>query len=224
MVIRILPRLSHRQEWIDFCSRETSYCYVEQPSTLVDFQSSLLMITLLPDGLIDGRKAVKYSIGSPQTIKPAWDFIEGCRFNLNLMVEGLETVDFSSNARDNHHLGFCPEANVRKFFNKESAIIAPNSTGTLNPIIETPETWRIHHIARLIANDQFTDFRSEQSHLNTEPDGETDPSHLLVKLIEQPQQWQVRIRNRRLWLINHSVPRYSLLPELNPRLSTLDIA
>lgn len=212
MIIRILPSLRNRTEWIDFCSREKSYCYVKSPSTLVDFQSTNLIITLTPNGLRDGRQAIKYSIGSPQTIKPAWDFIKGCRFDLAYIVEGLETIDFASNARDNHYLGFCPEANVRKFFNKESAIISPNTLGVLSPLTRLPDNLSYDHVLRLLANGQYRDFRSEQLQPRTKAPIKTHADYLLIKLIETPNQWQIKQRNQRLWIMQSGTPRYSFIP------------
>lgn len=212
MIIRILPSLRNRKEWIDFCSRKKPYCYVEDPSTLVDFQSTNLIITLTPNGLRDGRQAIKYSIGSPQTIKPAWDFIKGCRFDLAYMIDGLETIDFASNARDNHYLGFCPEANVRKFFNKESAIISPETLGILSPLTQPPNNWAPSHILRLLANGQYSDFRSEKTHLKTEPLINDQADYLLIKLIETQSQWQIKTGHQRLWIVQGETPRYSFIP------------
>lgn len=216
MVIRILPSLCNRQEWIDFCSRETSYCYIETPATLVDFQTSILAITLLNDELRNGRQAIKYSIGSAQTIEPAWNFIKGCQFDLGFMVQGLEAIDFSGNARDNFSLGFTPEANIRKFYNKEQSIISPNTVGVLPWLTEAPRHWCFKDLLRLLANQQFTDLRSEQAHLATEQTDSPDAETLLLRLIESPQHWQVRMRNQRLWLIRNATPRFSLLPQLQP--------
>lgn len=215
MIIRILPRLGNRQEWIDFCSRERSYCYVEQPDTLVDFQTNHLIITLLNQSVRNGKQAVKFSIGSRHSIEPAWNFIKGCHFDLDFMVQGLQSVNFDSNARDNHLLGFSPEANVRKFFSKEQSIISPNSLGTLDPLNQLPAHWSLGAMLNVLANGQFTDLRSEQAHLNTEPDPEAPPIHLLLKLLEEPDKWQVRVRNQRLWLLRNGVPQYSLLPKLH---------
>lgn len=223
MIIRILPSLRNRKEWIDFCSRKKPYCYVEDPSTLVDFQSTNLIITLTPNGLRDGRQAIKYSIGSPQTIQPAWDFIKGCRFDLTYMIDGLETIDFASNARDNHYLGFCPDANVRKFFNKESAIISPETLGILNPLIQLPHDWAHNHILRLLANEQYSDFRSEQNHLKAETPIKNQADNLLIKLIETPSQWQIKTGHQRLWIVQGETTRYSFIPVIAPNKKGLSL-
>lgn len=217
MIIRILPSLRNRQQWIDFCSRDKPYCYVESPSTLVDFQSTNLIITLTPRGLRDGRQAVKYSIGSPQTIKPAWDFIKGCQFDLQYIVDGLETIDFASNARDNHYLGFCPEAKVRKFFNKETAIISPDSLGLLRPLVQLPHYISYDDTLRLLANGQFRDFRSERSQQYTETSTKAQADYLLIKMIETPNQWEIRQHEQRLWVIQGKIPLCSFIPMVEPQ-------
>ncbi len=220
MIIRILPTLRNRQEWIDFCSREKSYCYVNSPSTLIDFQSTHLIITLLDSNLRDGRQAEKYSIGSPHTIKPAWDFIKGCGFDLAYMVNGLNTIDFASNARDNHYLGFCPEANVRKFYSKESSIISPDTLGTLSPLVTLPDHWSQQDFLAILANHQFTDLKSERSDLRSEPSYSVNADSLLISLIEKPTHWMVRYRNQRLWIISKNVIRYSLIPTIITSIAT----
>ena len=100
MIIRVLPQLNCRQHWIDFCRRETPYCFVDQPECLVDFQGTHLQITLLAQNT-QGKDAIKYSLGSRRSVEPAWQLIRACNWDLTALVNGLEQMDFSSNVRDN---------------------------------------------------------------------------------------------------------------------------
>ncbi|MCW9053889.1 MAG: hypothetical protein OQJ91_16480 [Motiliproteus sp.] len=214
MIIRILPRLDNRQQWIEFCRREVPYCFVEQPDTLVDFQSSHLVITLLNQQVRNGRDAVKYSIGSRQSVEPAWHFIKACEFSLDYMVNGLEAIEFRGNARDNSQAGLIEDVNIRKFFAKEQAVISPAFLGPLDRLNHVPEHWDIHLSCRILANNQFRDLRSEQKSLNQERDCQPDPQQLLIKLVENPDPWQIRLRDSRLWLLRGDHPIYSFIPWL----------
>ncbi|MEH6625407.1 MAG: hypothetical protein V7739_03105 [Motiliproteus sp.] len=211
MIIRILPSLNDRQQWIEFCRREAPYCFVEQPDTLVDFQSTHLVITLLNKQVRNGKEAVKYSIGSRQSVEPAWHFIKACRFSLEHMVQGLEDIEFMGNVRDNSHSGFIPDVNIRQFFAKEQAVISPAFLGELEPLSKTPEHWELHQCCRLLANGQFQDLRFEKKALNGEYGGAPDPQTLLISLVEKPDHWRIRLRDSRLWLINGKQPLYSLV-------------
>ncbi len=214
MVIRILSSLGNRRQWIDFCRRETPYCYIEHPDTLVDFQSCHLQITLLNQQVRNGKEAVKYSIGARHSLEPAWNFIKACRFSLEHMVRGLEAIDFQGNARDNSLLGVSPEVNIRKFFAKEQAVISPSFLGPLEPLPSLPEYWDIYQACRLLANDQFADLQPEHHNLDHDRPAAADVTALLLSLLEQPDRWRVRLRNRRLWLLDSRKPKFSLVPKL----------
>ncbi len=215
MIIRILPSLSNRQQWISFCRREISYCFVEQPDTLVDFQSSHLIITLLNQRVRNGREAVRYSIGSRHSVEPAWNFIRASRFNLEFMVQALESVDFRGNARDNSIFGAVPDVNIRKFFARDRAVISPSFLGPLDPLSAIPEHWDLHSTCRLLANDQFEDLRSEKQTLETESATAPNAASLLVTIIENPDRWHVRLRNSRLWLLDGRQPTCSLVVSID---------
>lgn len=215
MIIRILPSLETSQQWIDFCRREVPYCFVQEPDTLVDLQTSHLIITLLNRQVRNGKEAVKYSIGSRQSVKPAWEFIKACNFSLSYMVEGLKDTRFDGNVRDNSFLRRTPDITVRKFFGKEQAIISPSLLGPLDPLSKAPAHWTIHDCCRLLANAQTQDLRAEQRHLQNEADIPADPQQLLLQLISQPEHWRVHLRNGRLWLLHGKVCEFSLIPSLN---------
>ena len=212
MIIRILPSLSNRQQWINFCRRESAYCFVEKPDTLIDFQSNHLIITLLNQQVRNGKDAVKFSIGSRHSIEPAWNFIKAGRFNLDYIVKSLEAVDFQGNARDNSFLRTITDVKIRKFFAKEQAIISPSFLGPLEPMTQLPKFWVLHDCCRLLANQQFQQLRLEVQRLNTEQQLNPDPSGVLLTLIEKPDQWKVRLRNSRIWLLQGTQPIFSFIP------------
>ncbi len=214
MIIRILPSLNDRQQWIEFCRREVPYCFVEQPDTLVDFQSTHLVITLLNKQVRNGKEAVKYSVGSRQSVEPAWHFIKACRFSLDYMVQGLQDIEFMGNVRDNSQSGFLPDVNIRQYFAKEQAVISPAFLGELEPLPHYPQQWELHQCCRLLANQQFQNLRFEKKALNGGHCGSPDAQTLLINLVENPDQWRVRLRDSRLWLINGKQPMFSLEPML----------
>ncbi len=216
MIIRILDRLDSRQQWIEFCRRERPYCFVRQPDTLVDFQTSHLTITLLNRQVRHGQQAIKYSIGSRHSIAPAWHFIKACDFNLQRMIDLLQGLAFDSNARDNALLGLRPDTNIRKFFSKERALISPAFLGPLEPLDQPPPFWDRHSACRLLANQQFCDLRCDS------PDGphpaaagETpDPQAILLSLVEATERWQIESRPPRIYIFKDRRHLYSLEPLL----------
>lgn len=212
MIIRIIPNLEGSQQWIDFCRRDVPYCFVEEPDTLVDLQASHLIITLLNRQVRNGKEAVKYSIGSRQSVKPAWEFIKACNFSLSYMVQGLETTRFDGNVRDNSFLRRTPDITVRKFFGKEQAIISPSLLGPLESLTQAPSRWTVQDCCRLLANAQIQDLRTAQSHLHSEADNRVDAQRVLLKLISQPEHWRVHWRSGRLWLLHGKVCEFSLIP------------
>ncbi|OMH25592.1 hypothetical protein [Motiliproteus sp. MSK22-1] len=216
MIIRIIPSLDTREQWINFCRRESSYCFVEKPDTLIDFQSNHLIITLLNQQVRNGKDAVKYSIGSRQSVEPAWNFIKAGQFNLEYIVKSLESIDFQGNARDNSFFRTVTDVNIRKFFAKEQAIISPSFLGPLEPVIQPPEFWVLHDCCRLLANKQFQQLRFEIREQNAQQlpsiPLSSDPTGVLLALIEKPDQWKVHSRNNRLWLLHDTQPICSFVP------------
>lgn len=224
MIIRVLPQLNNRKQWIDFCRREVPYCFVEQPECLVDFQSSHLQITLLA-GSAQGKQAIKYSLGSRRSVEPAWSLIRACNWNLSSMINGLEQMDFSSNVRDNSLLGVHTDLSARKFFSKERALLPPSRTGLLHPLLESPDIWNGDNLLRLIANQQYSGLRNEQRALpgTGEMGGIPVPSQqgLQLMLLEKPEQWIGQNHHGRLFLYRDRQPHLSLIPSFTappPRL------
>ncbi len=232
MIIRVLPQLNSRQQWIDFCRREMPYCFVEQPQCLIDFQSTHLQITLLSNRT-QGKDAIKYSLGSRRSVEPAWQLIRACHWDLNTLLTGLEQMDFSSNVRDNSLLGVHTDLTARKFFSKERSVIAPSSVGLLKPLGQAPDIWSGEHLLRLIANGQYSDLRNEQIALPHMSDTNTSSctqaggipvpsiSSLRLMLLEQPWQWVGQQHNERLHLFRERQPIVSLIPDFTapaPRL------
>ncbi len=217
MIIRILDSLDNRQQWIEFCRRERPYCFIRQPDTLVDFQTSHLTITLLNRQVRHGQQAIKYSIGSRHSIAPAWQFIKACQFDLTQMVEWLQSQAFDGNARDNALLGLRRDTHIRKFFAKERAVISPAFLGPLEPLENPPPFWDLHSTCRLLANHQFDDLRSDSpvsSDIQQRPSA-PQPQALLLALVENPDQWQIELRPPRIYIFKNRQHLYSLTPQLS---------
>jgi hypothetical protein len=219
MIIRVLPCLSNSSQWIAFCRREQPYCFIEHPDCLVDFQSNYLIITLLNRQVRNGKEAIKYSLGSRQSVEPAWNFIKACRFDLAYMVEGLERLEFEGNARDNSGFPALRGGSIRKFFAKERAVISPAFLGPLEPLTHLPPFWEMHSVCRLLANGQLRELRNDTPGKNTGQ--QADPAGLLLALVEAPEQWQARQRDERLYIYRDRRAVFSLVPELKPALIRL---
>ncbi|WP_207062021.1 hypothetical protein [Motiliproteus sp. SC1-56] len=210
----MLPQLSSAPEWIAFCRRETPYCFVEQPDCLVDFQSNHLVITLLNRQVRNGKEAIKYSIGSAQSIEPAWNFIKACQFDLGYMVQGLEQVNFEGNARDNSGFPALQGIGIRKFFAKERAVISPAVLGVLEPLKTLPEHWDLHNVCRLLANRQVLDLRHQPLAGNAADDAPASADALLLELVERPDGWRVRSMAGRICVARENGQLYSFIPQL----------
>jgi len=220
MIIRVLESLSNRQQWIAFCRRERPYCFISQPDTLVDFQSSYLLISLLNREVRHGQQAIKYSIGSRHSITPAWQFIKACDFDLQRMIDLLQQQNFDGNARDNALLGLSQDVSIRKFFAKERAVISPSFLGPLEPLQEAPGFWELHSVCRLLANQQFSDLRCDSPDALTTGHPPSAQS-LLLALIEAPEQWQIQLRSTRLYIFKDRRHLYSLEPQFKAPLLRL---
>ncbi|KGK41975.1 hypothetical protein LH51_10735 [Nitrincola sp. A-D6] len=105
MLIRILPSLESREAWLNFFRREIPYCLVDDQATLVDFQSTYLQLTHLNTSLSD---PIRYTLGARTSLEPAWQLIKRCNWSLKAVLEGLDSLEFSSNARDNAHFTLPP--------------------------------------------------------------------------------------------------------------------
>jgi hypothetical protein len=208
MLIRVLPALNHRDHWINLCQRESPYCFVETPETLVDFQSGYLQITLLHGHIRDGREAIKYSLGARHSLAPAWALIKACNWRLDTLIAGLEALDFGSNVRDNSLLGVHTDLSVRRSFARERHIGSPSGLGLLRPLQQAPDLWDAQNLCRLLANDQFRELRGEKA--------DTDATALLLQVLEQPPDWLGLERGGRLYLLEKRQPRASLVPDYRP--------
>lgn len=234
MIIRVLPNLNSRAAWIDFCRREVPYCFVEDPACLVDFQSTHLQITLLPDGCQE-KDAIKYSIGSRTSVEPAWSLIRACNWELGRIIHGLEQMDFGSNVRDNSLLGVHTELTARKFFARERSLTTPSALGLLKPLDGPPAEWNNDTLLRLISHHQYRGLRCEQLALpgagNTHSALSVPSRHSLrLMLMEHTTQWRGQLQRERLFLYREQQPMLSLIPDyrapaprLKPRSRTAQV-
>ncbi|MFW1677002.1 hypothetical protein ACFVYJ_04380 [Pontibacter sp. JAM-7] len=222
MNIRVLPSLNTRDQWITFCRREQPYCYVEQPVCLVDFQSSFLQLTLFPEH----GDAIKYSLGSRNSMEPAWQLIKACNWQLETLINGLNEMDFSSNVRDNALLQVHTDLTARKVFAREK-LLPPQQTGLLKPLTAQPQRWDNLSLCRMISHQQFQDLRSEQVYLQgsqlrpSAPPATPAADELIQLLLEEDQPCSGELREGRLFLLLHGQPIASLIPKLTwpePRL------
>jgi|GEM_PF-709138 len=215
MIIRVLPHLNTQQSWIDLCRREQAYCFVEQPETLVDMQSTYLQITLLDRKVRNGREAIKYSLGSRTSIEPAWQLIKSCNWQLDVIIAGLEQLDFSSNVRDNSLLRGHSDLTVRKFFAKERELLSPSLIGLTKPLLHEPETWSPDHLIRLLAHRQFRHFRLAGASVKTS-ELDSQINQLILDIDENPDSWMGIQDNQFLYLLQDKEPVASLIPDFTP--------
>lgn len=184
-------------------------------------QTTYLQLTLLGTGK-QGRDATKYSLGSRLSVEPVWQLIKSCDWQLMKILEGLESMDFSSNVRDNSLLKAHTDITVRKSFSKERTLIAPASLGTLHPVTDEPAIWDGPVLARLLANLQFRQYRSGPDNRNN-----ADTNSLLLDIIQAPQLWLGQRHEGKLHLFRRNANsaklhnQASLLPDFRtptPRL------
>ncbi len=159
-------------------------------------QTTYLQLTLLQAGK-QGRDAIKYSLGSRLSVEPVWQLIKSCGWQLERVIGGLESMDFSSNVRDNSLLKAHTDITVRKFFSKERALIAPAMLGSLHPVTDEPAIWDGNTLARLLANQQFRQYRSGPDNSRN-----ADANSLLLDIIQNPQRWLGQRHNGKLHLFN----------------------
>lgn len=229
MIIPVLPQLHSRNQWIDFCRRETPYCYIEQPQCLVDMQTTYLQLTLFDAGK-QGRQATKYSLGSRISVEPVWKLIKSCEWQLGRIIEGLERMDFSSNVRDNSMLQAHTDVTVRKFFSKERSLIAPGTLGVLQPVTDEPDIWTGPLLMRLLAHQQYRQYRSGRDATQLQ-----NANSLLLEIMMEPYHWMGQRQEEKLNLyyrvnrdgaLQHMaslLPDFRLpAPQLIPRRSPLN--
>lgn len=216
MIIPVLNELSQRCQWLDFCRREAPYCFVENPECLIDFQSTFLKITLLPkDTLI--QDAIKYSLGSRRSMEPVWRLIKGCNWDLRTIINGLEEMDFSSNARDNSILKVHTDLSVRKYFSRERCIAPPSRIGLLPPLMAQPDIWGPQQLASLITHQQFSDLRNEQQLLPGKRQSlleAPETSEITLVLLDPIEKCIGQMHADRLHIYRGQQPFISLKPQL----------
>jgi hypothetical protein len=211
MKIPIIDALETQQQWLTFSAQKTPYAYINSPLTLVDFQSSFLQITQLKHNLRDGRQAKKYSVGDRTCEQAAWSLIEHNQWSLKKILVGLNTLNFSSNVRDNSILKAHSNITVREFFAKEKCIISPRLLQQLTPLVEAPQKWQISDIERMISHQQYSDLKwlSKDDSLN-------NIKAIVLQLISYPDSWQINIRKEQIILSQHR----KFVLQLKPSVST----
>lgn len=210
MIIRVLPELESRDQWLAFVRREQPYCLIESPECLVDFQTSFLQLTLfeqLPEQAHQDPK--RYTLGARSSMQPAWALIKGCGWSLKQLISGLEQLDFSSNVRDNALLRLHGDLSVRKRFAHERNLLPPSASGLLRPLLQLPSQWSGETLCRLLANGQWRDWQAESQDAPS-------PRALLLALRQDCEPWQLARHGERLVLRCDGVPQVSFVPDPTP--------
>ena len=204
MIIRILPQLESRDEWLAFCRREQPYCLVDRPQCLVDFQTHFLQLTLF-----ETDPEVRFTLGSRRSMEPAWKLIKGCNWSLTRLLEGLEALDFGGNARDNGLLGLGGDLSARRSFPRDPHLHSPACSRLLPPLQQLPTAWDSLSLSCLLANGQFRDWRDEQIEAGLSAAG------ILLDLLDHPEPWSGHPIGPRLQLRYRNQVLASLIPELD---------
>lgn len=204
MIIRILPQLESRDEWLAFCRREQPYCLVDRPRCLVDFQTHFLQLTLF-----ETTPEVRFTLGSRRSMEPAWKLIKGCNWSLTRLIAGLESLDCGSNARDSSLLGLGGDLSARRSFPRDPHLHSPDSSCLLPPLQQWPAAWDSHSLSCLLANEQYRDWREEA------PESGLSAASILLDLLDHPTSWSGRRDGPRLQLLYRNRVLASLIPELS---------
>lgn len=165
MIIRVLAELETRAQWMAFLRRETPYCLVEQPATLIDFQSTFLQLTLFDRPQQD---PVRYTLGSHQSLAPALELIRRCQWSLSHIVNGLDSLDFSQSVRDTPSFQLPRHLSARRSFARERHLPSPGHSQRLQPLSQLPEQWSKFNLLCLLANRQYSDWHSRHPQLSPE--------------------------------------------------------
>ena len=195
MKIPILKSLESKEQWLSFCAQEIPYAHISQPLSLVDFQTSFLLITDIKKNLRDGRRAKKFSMGSRLSNDAAWALIENCQWSLKSLLAKLTELDFSSNVRDNSALNIHTDLSLRHFFAKDKCIISPLLLEQLTPLQKPPRSWFLNDVKRLLSSDQYTDIKwlSKHPQLNS-------VKSVLIQLISYPEGWRIDMQKEKIVL------------------------
>ncbi|MFN3881636.1 MAG: hypothetical protein ACK4L8_09445 [Nitrincola lacisaponensis] len=184
MLIRVLPSLESREDWLSFFRREHPYCLVETPAVLVDFQSTFLQLTSFEH---QGTTPIRYTLGARSSLEPAWQLIKGCGWRLSCVMEGLQSLDFNTNVRDNTPFKLPSDLSVRKSFAREPRLEPLLHRGNHTGL--TPEA-----LARRLRDGQYRDWQA----LSAPP----LPSFhsTLLSLSTEPWRWQLEQQDNQVHL------------------------
>ncbi|WP_151705531.1 hypothetical protein [Nitrincola alkalilacustris] len=210
MIIRVLPELENREQWLAFMRRDMPYCLVENPECMLDFQTTFLQLTLFPQT----SDPVRYTLGSRRSMEPAWNLIKGCGWRLSVVLEGVKKLDFSSNVRDNHLLQLQGELTARKSFPRDRHMIAPSASGLLHPVAQYPESWDHQLVSRLLANRQYRALQLNLAEHHA-------PEQMMLSLQQEPQRWRIEQDGQQLHLLLDDQPYASLIPQPGPAIRRL---
>lgn len=199
MKIPILHSLETREQWQQFSRRKIAYAYVETPSTLVDFQTNYLLVTHIDKDLHDGRKAIKFSLGSRHSNRPSWQLIQRCKWSLNTVLSGLNNLDFNTNVRDNCALNIQGETTVRKFFSKEKSVISPSLLKPLGSLQSVPKHLEIGDIKNILCFGQYQNLEIKRNAFQF-----NSVKAILLQLISHPDSWDIEAFGQQVTLSFHS--------------------
>lgn len=188
MNIAVYPCLESKEDWLIFFRREHPYCLIDTPSTLVDFQSTFLQLTCFKPNEED---AVRYTLGSRSSLEPAWQLIKGCGWSLRSVIEGLESLNFNTNVRDNSAFKIPSELSVRKSFAKE-----PRLCRFIKPTVS--KTLSAEQLAQYLYAEQYDQLEMLSKSF-------TPSLHsMILSLSTEPLKWQVTEENSYLIAIFNS--------------------
>lgn len=192
MMIPILPELENREQWLSFLRRERPYAQVQRPRARVDLQSSYLQITLFtgPD-----ESPLRYTLGAPHSVAPVWTLLEGCHWSLSKILSGLNSLAFSSNARDNHLAGWSSEMTLRQSRPNEPGLFWSEQLGLYPQQDLHAPAGSLAWVSALIGNGKYHDWQSQLT-----------PAQLLISLQRAAHQWQIRLSDRQVSLNHADLP------------------
>ncbi|WP_417583836.1 hypothetical protein [Nitrincola sp.] len=190
MLIRILPSLESREAWLNFFRREVPYCLVDDQATLVDFQSTFLQLTQLNTSPSD---PIRYTLGARSSLEPAWQLIKRCNWSLKAVLEGLNSLEFNSNVRDNAQFNLPAELSVRKSFAREPRLQSASRVMLPQEPL-SPGHFSARQIAQLLYDEQYDAWLSLKSA------APLSPHSVILSLCTEPYRWQFDLRDQMVTL------------------------
>lgn len=193
MLITVLPTLETKDDWLNFFRREHPYCLVDSPSCLVDFQSTYLQLTRFN---VQKDDALRYTLGSRTSLEPAWQLIKGCGWSLRLVMEGLESLNFNANVRDNAAFRLPSDLSVRKSFAREPRLqpFLVNASQHISPVT----------LGKYLRDEQYTKLHALSSYPLP------NLHSLIISLSTEPERWQVTQQQDLVKVILDSQPLFQL--------------